>query len=158
MKLAARAKAESLNFLTMWGAKRKLGTLTPEVEERIKEELTVFNNLSLAEDILCLKDTLVNIKKDLDVTPEPTKGILSASMVAYCLNLASDNPLETGAELNPMDFQLPLQLVVCFDNSIRSEVVDWLKSHDFCMSTYLGQPLLKLKQIRVLIKRSEAVS
>lgn len=151
--LEAKANDGALAFLTQFGAKNRLGELTPEMKQRIDEELQVFKNLGVAEDLLTLKNAMERIRKDLNVASEPTKGILAGSLVAYCLGLEPTNPTETQAELNPLEFKVPLQLTVSFDNEVRNQVVDWLKTHGFEMTTQIGQPLLKLTNTRVTIRR-----
>lgn len=150
--LVAKSKAESLKFQTMWGARQKMGEVTADVENRINEEIMVLNNLHLADDILTLKDALDKARTELGVVSEPSKGIMAGSVVAYCLDLEPTNALQTGAELNPMDFKLPLHLTITFSNEVRNHVADWFQSHGFTMTTFLGQPMLKLSNIRVVIK------
>lgn len=152
-KNLTKSQNESLSFQTMWGAKQKFSNLTPEIEVRINEELLVLTNLQLADDILQLKTTIEAFTNELSITNEPSKGILAGSVVAYCLGLEPTNPYETGAELNPLDFKRPLNLTISFDNEVRNKVVEWLKVHDYQITTYLGQPLLKLKNTRVTIRR-----
>ena len=152
-ELTARSKSESLIFQTMWGARQKMGEVNDDVEQRINEEIMVLNNMGLAEDILTLKNALDSLRRDLNIVSEPSKGILAGSVVAYCLDLEPTNPLETGSLLNPSDFLPPQQLTVSFDNEVRNQAVDWLKQHGFTVTTLLGQPMLKLPNIRVSIRR-----
>ena len=151
--IAAKSKAESLKFQALWGARQKMGEVPAEVENRINEEIMVLNNMGLAEDILTLKNALDSLRRDLNIVSEPSKGILAGSVVAYCLDLEPTNPLETGSLLNPSDFLPPLQLTISFDNEVRNQAVDWLKQHGFTVTTLLGQPMLKLPNIRVSIRR-----
>ena len=153
LQLHQKEQNESLTFQTKFGAKRKFDELTTEIEERINEEILVLKNMGLAEDILTLKSIIDKVKQELGYLAEPSKGILAGSYVAYSLGLEPTNPIDTGNELNPLDFTLPLNLTISFDNEIRNEVVNWMKSHGYELTTYLGQPLLKLKQTRVIIRR-----
>jgi len=151
--LTARANNEALAFLTRFGAKTRIGELTPAMEQRIDEELLVLKNLGVSEDLITLKNAMESVRKELNVVSEPSKGILCGSLVAYCLGLEPTNPLETQAELNPMEFKIPLQLTVSFDNQVRNQVVEWLRGHGFEITTQIGQPLLKLTNTRVTIRR-----
>lgn len=151
--IAAKSKAESLKFQALWGARQKMGEVPAEVENRINEEIMVLNNLHLADDILTLKSALESMRTELGVVSEPSKGIMAGSVVAYCLDLEPTNSLETGAELNPMDFKLPLHLTISFDNEVRNNVVEWFGTHGFVMSSCLGQPIVKLPNMRVTIRR-----
>jgi DNA polymerase III alpha subunit len=152
-QLQQRTVNNALMFNTMFGARQKFGEVPADVEQRIAEEVLVFQNLGVAEQLLTLKDIIDHIKLDLGFQAEPTKGILAASYAAYCLGLEPSNPMDTSNELNPLDFTLPFNLTISYDNEIRNQAVDWMKSHGYEVTTYLGQPLLKLNQVRVLIRR-----
>lgn len=141
------------NYRTLRLALQKFGNEFEAVEPRINEELLVLKNLGVLDGIFQLKDIVDGVRADISVDTEPATGILAGSYVAYALGIESCNPLETGAELNPLDFKLPLWLTIRYDNDVRNQVVDWLKGHDFEVSTYLGQPMLKLDGIRVAIQR-----
>ena len=153
LQLRQKEQNESLTFQTKFGAKRKFNELTTEIEERINEEILVLKNMGVAEDILTLKVIIDKVKQELGYLAEPSKGILAGSYVAYTLGLEPTNPNDTGNELNPLDFTLPLNLTISYNNEIRNEVVNWMKNHGYELTTYLGQPLLKLKQTRVIIRR-----
>lgn len=155
MQLQQRILNESLTFQTMYGAKQKFESLTPEIETRLQEELLVFSNLGIAKDLMTLKDAMVKVKQQLGFCAEPCKGILAGSYVAFALGMESTNPMLSEAILDPKDLQisLPLALTVCYDNEIRNEVVKWMKAQGLEFSTYLGQPMLKLEHTRVIIKR-----
>lgn len=155
VQLQQRTLNESLTFQTMFGAKQKFDSLTPEIETRIKEELLVFANLGIAKDLMTLRDVMDKVKEQLGYSAEPSKGILAGSYVAYCLGLEPSNPMVTGKEIEPKDFQvtLPLALTICYDNEVRNEVVNWMKEHGCEFTTYMSQPMLKLENTRVIIRR-----
>lgn len=155
MQLQQKALNESFEFQTLYGARQKFETLTPEIQQRIHEELLVFTNLGLAKDLMVLKDVIDKVKQQLGFCAEPCKGILAESYVAFAIGIEATNPMETEANLNPKDFQdsLPIALTICYDNEIRNKVVDWMKTQGFELTTYLGQPVLKLEHTRIIIKR-----
>ena len=155
MQLQQRTLNESLTFQTMFGAKQKFESLTPEIETRIKEELLVFANLGIAKDLMTLRDVMDKVKEQLGYSAEPSKGILAGSYVAYCLGLEPSNPMVTGKDIEPKDFQvtLPLGLSISYDNEVRNEVVNWMKKQGFEFTTYMSQPMLKLENTRVIIRR-----
>lgn len=144
---------DSLRFHTLFGAKLKFKEITPEIETRLNEEILVFKNMGVAEDLLTLKDIIDIVRGELNYQAETSKGILAGSYTAYCLELEPSCPMDTGNELNPQDFTLPLYLTISYDNEIRNQAVNWMKEHGYELTTYLGQPLLKIKQVRVLIRR-----
>ena len=143
VQLQQRTLNESLTFQTMFGAKQKFESLTPEIETRIKE------------DLMTLKDVMDKVKEQLGYSAAPSKGILAGSYVAYCLGLEPGNPMMTGKDIEPKDFQvtLPLGLTICYDNEVRNEVVNWMKEHGCEFTTYMTQPMLKLENTRVIIRR-----
>ena len=106
VQLQQRTLNESLTFQTMFGAKQKFESLTPEIETRIKEELLVLANLGIAKDLMTLKDVMDKVKEQLGYSAEPSKGILAGSYVAYCLGLEPGNPMMTGKDIEPKDFQV----------------------------------------------------
>ena len=63
VQLQQRTFNESLTFQTMFGAKQKFDSLTPEIETRIKEELLVFANLGIAKDLMTLRDVMDKVKE-----------------------------------------------------------------------------------------------
>ena len=129
LQLQQRTLNESLEFQTMYGARQKFELLTPEIEERLREELMVFINLRLEKDLLTLRDAMDKVKQLFGFCTEPCKGILAGSYVAFSLAIESTNPMQTEAVLAPKDFQIshPLALTVCYDNEVRNEVVNWMK-------------------------------
>ena len=155
VQLQQRTLNESLTFQTMFGAKQKFDSLTPEIETRIKEELLVFANLGIAKDLMTLRDVMDKVKEQLGYSAEPSKGILAGSYVAYSLGLEPSNPMVTGKEIEPKDFQvtLPLGLTICYDNEVRNEVVNWMKEQGCEFTTYMSQPMLNLENTRVIIRR-----
>lgn len=154
-QLQQRAKNESLAFQTSFGAKQKFNELTPTIKERINQEILIFQNLGLAEDLLNLKDLMDGVKQELGYEAEPSRGILAGSYVAYSLGIEPSNPEITGNNIDPQDLQtaLPLALTISYDNEVRNEVVNWMKAKGYGFTTYLAQPMLKLKNTRVIIRR-----
>ena len=71
VQLQQRTLNESLTFQTMFGAKQKFDSLTPEIETRIKEELLVFANLGIAKELMTLRDVMDKVKEQFGVTMEP---------------------------------------------------------------------------------------
>ena len=155
MQLQQRTLNESLVFQTMYGAKQKFESMTPEIETRLQEELMVYTNLGLSKDLMTLRDVMDKVKQQFGYCAEPCRGILAGSYVAFALGIESTNPMLSEAVLDPKDFQisLPLGLTICYDNEIRNEVVNWMKAQGLTVGSYLGQPMLKLEHTRVIIRR-----
>ena len=152
-QLRQRKLNESLQFQTMFGARQKFATISAEVEARLNQEMALFTELGVAEDILTLKDIIESVKSELGYNAEPSKGVLANSIVAYCLGIEPSNPIETVCTLSPLELRLPIHLDVYYDNEIRNQVAAWVKEQGYEFSTYLGQPLLKLKKSRIVFRR-----
>ena len=148
-----KAKLESLRFQTLWGAEQKLGEVALAVETRIDEELRLFSNLQIVEDLLDLKIFVDRIKNELDHEIEPTVGMLAGSMVAYCLGFEPTNPMLSDKTPDLSDLKLPLQMYISYDNEIRNEIAEWLRTNGYMMNTYFGQPLVRLKNSRIVLRR-----
>lgn len=153
-ELTERTKNESLQFQVEWGSKSLELELTDDVRKRIQDELSILLNLGLAKNLLTLKEIVDGVKQDLKAIPKPFKGNFTGSLVAYCLGIATGNPLER-ALLKPVsEYCLPLQLTLYYDNEIRNKVIDWVKVHGYQeVKTHLGQPILKMEKMVVEFKR-----
>ena len=151
--LASKSKMEALRFLTFWGAQQKQIELTPETKARIEEEILLFSNLQLAADLLELNKIMDRIKNELRIKNEPTVGLLAGSMVAYCLGLEPQNPMLYDKTMDLSQIQPPVQITISYNNEIRQLIVDWLSKNGYIMSTFLGQPLIKLTNSRIVIRR-----
>ncbi|MDD7319370.1 MAG: hypothetical protein PUG74_11960 [Prevotellaceae bacterium] len=153
-ELVERTKKESFQFQVEWGIQSHGLELTDDVRKRIDDELRILLNLGLAGNFLTLKEIVDGVQRDLNAMPEPFKGNLAGSLVAYCLGISTGNPLERNL-LKPIEEHcLPLQLTLYYDNEIRNEVVDWVKAHGYReVKTRLGQPILKMNKMVVEFKR-----
>ena len=69
--------------------------------------------------------------------------------------IETSNPEITGNDIELKDLQsaLPLALTIRYDNEVRNEVVNWMKAKGYGFTTYLAQPMLKLQNTRVIIRR-----
>lgn len=137
------------------GPNRSLTNLPPTIKERINQEILIFQNLGLAEDLLNLKDLMDGVKQKLGYEAEPSRDLLAGSYVAYSLGIETSNPEITGNDIELKDLQsaLPLALTIRYDNEVRNEVVNWMKAKGYGFTTYLAQPMLKLQNTRVIIRR-----
>ena len=153
-QLTERTKNETLQFQVSWGVQTLGIVLTEDVHTRIDNELRILQNLGLADNLLILKEIIDGIKRDLNVSPEPFHGNLSGSIVAYCLNITTGNPLEKGMSMSATDYTIPMQVSLRYDNSIRNQVVEWIIAHGYKeVKTRLGQPILKMNKLVVEFKR-----
>ena len=153
-ELAKRTKDESLQFQVEWGIHSLGLELTDEMRTRIDDELRLLLNLGLVDNLLTLKDIVDGARQDLEAVPEPFKGNLAGSIVAYCLGITTGNPLEKDLLKTVDEYALPLQLTLYYDNAVRNRVVDWIKAHGYQeVKTRLSQPILKMDKMVVEFKR-----
>ena len=91
------------------------------------------------------------VKQKLGYEAEPSRDLLAGSYVAYSLGIETSNPEITGNDIELKDLQsaLPLALTIRYEN----EVVNWMKAKGYGFTTYLAQPMLKLQNTRVIIRR-----
>lgn len=93
---------------------------------------------------------------------------LTAELDAICQNCLTDALLDMARIIEGIRKELgfeqevdkciftehqPLQVTIAYDNEIRNQAVNWMKTNGYEISSYLGQPLLKLKNVRIVIKR-----
>lgn len=153
-ELAERTRNESLRFQTEWGMKQLSWEPTGDIRGRIDDELRILQNLGLAENLLTLKEIVTGVSSDLGARPEPFEGNLAGSLVAYLLGISTGNPLEKQLLLPVTEYAVPWQVSVKYDNEIRNEVVDWIRTHGYKeVKTRLGQPILKMDKMVVEIRR-----
>ncbi len=154
VELAERTKKESLQFQVEWGIQSLGLELTDDVRKRIDDELRILQNLGLAGNLLTLKEIVDGVQQDLNAVPEPFKGNLSGSLVAYCLGIVTASPLERDLLKPVSEYCLPLQLTLYYGNEIRNEVIDWVKAHGYReVKTRLSQPILKMDKMVIEFKR-----
>ena len=109
VQLQQRTLNESLTFQTMFGAKQKFDSLTPEIETRIKEELLVFANLGIAKDLMTLRDVMDKVKEQLGYSAEPSKGILAGSYVVFLVSgVCSSSVSASSCEIRPTSLRSPV--------------------------------------------------
>ena len=152
-QLNAKARMESFRFQVMWEKKQKLPEMPDEV---LNAELDALCEKGLAEEMFTLRDIVEGVRKELGYQTETGKGALEGSIVPFllgitttCPDLDQPNNSLTCAE----NIQLPLQVVLYYDNEIRNQVVDWVKARYEKVTTRLGQPILKRPNMVIEFKR-----
>ena len=84
---------------------------------------------------------------------EADKCSLNGSLVPFILGITTAQPDSTTYVPGIFTAQQPLQVAIAYDNEIRNQAVNWMKVNGYEISSFLGQPLLKLKNLRIVIKR-----
>ncbi len=119
---------EYLRHLTFVGAKRKYGTITPEIEERLKFELDTIRNMGFPGYFLIVAD-FIDAGRKMGVFIGPGRGSAAGSVVAYCTGITNIDPIKYDLLferfLNPDRISLP-DIDTDFDDEGRQKVIDYV--------------------------------
>ncbi len=154
-ELAKKSAIESIRFQTHFGLKqmgRKDGDM---LHQLANAEINFIAELGLTDDVLGLKTLVEGAKRDLHVEPTPWKGDFCTSVVAIALGI-SRIPMLDDMEM-PVSWQEQISkkmLTVYYPEAVRNTVVEWAKANGYNISTYLGRPLVKFKQLFIIIERT----
>ena len=152
VQLATRAKNESFRFQVEYMRKQK-GINIAGMEQNLTTELDAICQNGLTDALLDLAKILEGIRKELGFEQDADKCSLNGSLVPFILGITATQPDSTTYVPVIFTAQQPLQVTIAYGNEIRNRVVDWMKANGYEISSYLGQPLLKLKNARIVIKR-----
>ncbi|MBK7689905.1 MAG: DNA polymerase III subunit alpha [Bacteroidetes bacterium] len=123
-----KSQDDYLEFLVFEGAKIKYKIFTPELEERIKFELGVIKKMGFAGYFLIVSDIITSTKK-MGVIVGPGRGSAAGSVVAYCIDIISIDPLKYNLLferfLNPERASMP-DIDTDFDDIGRGKVVEYI--------------------------------
>ncbi|MBQ8467371.1 MAG: hypothetical protein IJ546_06720 [Prevotella sp.] len=155
LALAKKVAVESLRFQTHFGLKM-MGRTDDDILQRMAEgEINFIEELDLTQDILDLKDLVEGVKKELGITPTPEKGDFCTSTTAIALGIANIPTLDNMQMPASWQEQISKKiLTIYYPEESRNAVVGWAKANGYNTSTYLGQPIVKFKQIYVIIERT----
>ena len=148
-QLAARAKNESFRFQVEFTRKQK-GINIMGMEQNLATELDAICQNGLTDALLDLAKMVEEMRKELGFEQEADKCSLNGSLVPFILGITATQP--DSATYVPAAHQ-PLQVTIAYDNEIRNQAINWMKANGYEISSYLGQPLLKLKNVRIVIRR-----
>ncbi|PSR10765.1 MAG: DNA polymerase III subunit alpha [Candidatus Arcticimaribacter sp.] len=117
-----------LRYLTYEGAKKRYGTLTDEIKERIDFELSVIANTGYPGYFLIVQD-LIAAAREMGVSVGPGRGSAAGSVVAYCLKITNIDPIKYNLLferfLNPDRVSMP-DIDIDFDDEGRGKVMDYV--------------------------------
>jgi DNA polymerase-3 subunit alpha len=117
-----------LRGLTYQGAKRRYGTLTPDITERLDFELGVIRNSGYPGYFLIVQDFTTEAR-NMGVSVGPGRGSAAGSAVAYCLGITNIDPIKYDLLferfLNPERVSMP-DIDIDFDDVGRSKVMDYV--------------------------------
>ena len=151
-QLATRAKNESFRFQVEYMRKQKDIDITG-MEQNLTNELDAICQNGLTDALLDLAKIVEGIRKELGFEQEADKCSLNGTLVPFILGITATQPNNTTYVPGLFTAQQPLHVNIAFDNEIRNQAVNWMKANGYEISSYLGQPLLKLKNLRIVIRR-----
>ncbi|HUQ65505.1 MAG TPA: DNA polymerase III subunit alpha [Flavitalea sp.] len=119
---------EYLKHITMEGAAKRYGDLTPEIRERIDFELFTIQTMGFAGYFLIVSD-FIRAGRDLGVYVGPGRGSAAGSVVAYCIGITNIDPIKYNLLferfLNPDRKSMP-DIDTDFDDEGRQKVIDYV--------------------------------
>ncbi|RJQ50737.1 MAG: DNA polymerase III subunit alpha [Actinobacteria bacterium] len=111
------------------GAAKRYGEITPEVRERLDEELATIEKMGFAGYFLVVWD-FIKFAKENGIKVGPGRGSAAGSIVSYCLDITSLDPLEHGLLferfLNPDRISMP-DIDIDFDDEKRDQVIAYVR-------------------------------
>ncbi|WP_026978472.1 DNA polymerase III subunit alpha [Flavobacterium tegetincola] len=123
-----RGENSYLRHLTMVGAQKRYGTITPEIQERLDFELLTISNSGYPGYFLIVQDFIAEARR-MDVSVGPGRGSAAGSAVAYCLWITNIDPIKYDLLferfLNPDRVSMP-DIDIDFDDEGRGRVMDYV--------------------------------
>ncbi|MES2812028.1 MAG: DNA polymerase III subunit alpha [Bacteroidota bacterium] len=123
-----RGENAYLRHLTMVGAEKRYGEVTPEIQERLDFELLTISNSGYPGYFLIVQDFIAEARK-MDVSVGPGRGSAAGSAVAYCLGITNIDPIKYDLLferfLNPDRVSMP-DIDIDFDDEGRGRVMDYV--------------------------------
>ena len=120
--------SEYLRHLVREGARERWGEITDEIDQRLKRELSVIEEMGYPTYFLIVRD-FINFARERDIPVGPGRGSAAASAVAYCLRITDVDPLEHGLLferfLNPDRVSMP-DIDIDFCKEGRDEVIEYV--------------------------------
>jgi DNA polymerase-3 subunit alpha len=119
---------EYLRQLCYEGAKNKFKNVDEKISKRLDYELAVIEKMGFATYFLIVWD-FVNYAKNNRIMVGPGRGSAAGSLIAYCLNITSINPLDYKLLferfLNPERISMP-DFDIDFSYEGRGEVIEYV--------------------------------
>lgn len=118
-----------LEKLAWEGLEKLYGEVNPELEERLRYELSVIRDMGFSGYFLIVWDFIAYAKKQ-GIIVGPGRGSAAGSLVAYCLGITTVDPMRYGLLferfLNPSRRTLPdIDIDFCYKR--RPEVIEYVR-------------------------------
>ena len=121
---------EYLERLAHVGMKKRYSTITTEIEDRLKHELSVINRMGYAGYFLITQD-FINAARNMGVVVGPGRGSAAGSLVSYSLGITNVDPLKYDLLferfLNPDRVSMP-DIDIDFSDNKRDKVIEYVKN------------------------------
>ena len=123
-----KTQDDYLKHLTFEGAKKRYGSITPEIESRLNFELGVIKQSGYPGYFLIVQD-LTSTARKMGVSVGPGRGSAAGSAVAYCTGITNVDPIKYDLLferfLNPERISMP-DIDIDFDDVGRQKVIDYV--------------------------------
>ncbi|MEZ5058025.1 MAG: DNA polymerase III subunit alpha [Saprospiraceae bacterium] len=123
-----KTQDDYLRHLTFVGAKKRYGTITPEIEERLNFELQVIEKSGYPGYFLIVQD-FTTTARQMNVSVGPGRGSAAGSAVAYCIGITNVDPIKYDLLferfLNPERVSMP-DIDIDFDDEGRDKVINYV--------------------------------
>ncbi len=111
------------------GLQERYSEITPELEQRLKFELSIINEMKYADYFLIVKDFIDTAKKH-SIPVGPGRGSAAGSLVSYTLGITDVDPMRFGLLferfLNPERVNMPdIDIDFCYEK--RDKVIDYVR-------------------------------
>lgn len=120
--------ASYLEKIVYQAAKKKFRKITKEIKDRLDYEIKIINDKGYPAYFLITQD-FVNWAKNNGIAVGPGRGSAAGSLVSYCLNITTLNPLEHGLPferfLNP-ERPTPPDIDIDFADIKRDDVLKYV--------------------------------
>jgi DNA polymerase-3 subunit alpha len=117
-----------LRYLAFEGAKKRYGTIKPEIETRLNFELEVIRQSGYPGYFLIVQD-FTSAARRMGVTVGPGRGSAAGSTVAYCTGITNVDPIKYDLLferfLNPERISMP-DIDIDFDDRGRDQVINYV--------------------------------
>ena len=155
-ELSKKRAVESIRFQTHIGLKQ-IGRKDTDMFHWLADaEINVIAELDLTDDILGIKNFVESVRRELNVEPTPEKGDFCTSIVAIALGI-SQIPVLDDMKMPVVNWPDQINkklLTLYYPEESRNAVAEWAKANDYNTSTYLGRPMVKFKQLFIIIERT----
>ena len=125
---AFKTQIDYLRHLTYEGAKKRYGTITSSIKERLDFELSVIEKTGYPGYFLIVQDFTTKAR-EMGVSVGPGRGSAAGSAVSYCIGITNIDPIKYDLLferfLNPERISMP-DIDIDFDDEGRQKVIDYV--------------------------------